>query len=188
MDPKDTISMIGAAAALAGLGFGLYQYYIAQKWKRAEFAAQQLERLSADPELDLCCKLLDWAVRASPVPERYAALTDKKTFLHDWHIMREAMLPEEESANANWDWQHMMYRDVFDKFFNYLERINHAITIDLIAEADVTSLRYWLEQIGNPRFLPDKDKALFVRFVERYNYRGVLAMMKRFQVAGAATR
>jgi len=182
MELKDILSLIGTVLAFGGLGFGLYQYYIAQRWKRTEFAAQQLEKLSADPELDLCCKLLDWAVRLSPVPEKYASLTDEKTFVHDWRIMLQAMLPEEDSNKVDWDWQHMMYRDTFDKFFNYLERINHYISIHLIAEKDVASLRYWLEQISAPRFLPPDQKTLFLRFIERYDYQGVLEMMKRFQV------
>jgi hypothetical protein len=180
MNLKDTLSLIGTILAFGGLGFGLYQYYIAQKWKRAEFAAQQLEKLSADPELDLCCKLLDWAVRISPVPEKYAALTDEKTFVHDWRIMIEAMLPEEDSDKGDWDWQHMMYRDIFDSFFSYLERINHYISINLISKKDVASLSYWLEQISDPRFLPPDHKTLFLRFIERYNYQGVLEMTRRF--------
>jgi hypothetical protein len=181
MEVQDIISLIGVILALGGLAFGLYQYYIAQKWKRAEFAAQQLEKLSADPELDLCCKLLDWAIRISPVPEKYAALTDEKTYVHDWRTLHQAMLPEEGSDNVDWDWQHMMYRDTFDKFFNYLERINHYISINLISERDVATLRYWLEQITDPRFLPPEKRTLFLRYIERYNYQGVLEMMRRFK-------
>ena len=184
MEVQDVISLVSVILALGGLAFGLYQYYIAQKWKRAEFAAQQLEKLSADPELDLCCKLLDWAIRISPVPEKYAALTDEKTYVHDWRILHQAMLPEESSDKADWDWQHTMYRDTFDKLFNYLERINHYISINLISERDVTTLRYWLEQISDPRFLPPDKRTLFLRYIERYKYQGVLEMMRRFQVGG----
>ena len=182
MELKDILSVIGTVLGFGGLAFGLYQYYKAQKWKRAEFAAQQLEQLSADAELELCCKLLDWALRRSAVPDKYAALTDEKTFVHDWRIMRQAMLPEEDSGEADWDWQHMMYRDIFDKFFNYFERINHYISIRLIAEKDVASLKYWLEQVSAPRFLPEDQKTLFMRFLKRYEYRGVLELMRRFGV------
>jgi hypothetical protein len=184
MELKDAVSVVGAVLGFGGLGFGLYQYYVAQKWKRAEFAAEQLEKLSSDPDLELCCKLLDWAVRISPVPERYASLTAEKTLVHDWSIMREAMLPEEDSAQTQWGWQHMMYRDVFDKFFDYLERINHYISIRLISEKDVSSLSYWLRQIACPRFLPSEESSLFVRFVERYGYDGVTQMMQRFRAEG----
>jgi hypothetical protein len=179
MELRDILSIVGAIIALAGFAFGLYQYYVAQKWKRAEFAAQQLEKLSSDPDLDLCCKLLDWSVRVSPVPEKYAALTDEKTFVHDWRVMREAMLPEEDSGKAEWDWQHMMYRDTFDKFFEYLERINHYITIRLVSEKDVASLRYWLEQLVEPRFLPPEQRLLFQHFIDRYHYQGVREMIGR---------
>jgi hypothetical protein len=181
MELQPIISITGTILGFGGLAFGLYQYYKAQKWKRAEFAAQQLEQLSTDAELELCCKLLDWALRRSPVPDKYAALTDEKTFVHDWRIMCQAMLPEEDK-DMDWDWQHMMYRDIFDKFFNYLERINHYIAIRLIAEKDVASLKYWLEQVSAPRFLPTEQKDLFMRFLNAYEYRGVLELMRRFGV------
>jgi hypothetical protein len=179
VDLKSLLEAAGAAIALAALVFGLYQYYVAQKWKRAEFAAAQLEALSRDEELDLCCKLLDWAGRVSSVPTRYQALTDEKVFVHDWRVLKEAMLPEEDSERGGWDWQHMMYRDIFDRFFGYLERIDHYIAIDLISARDVGSLRYWLEQIQRPRFLPSNEQSLFVRFIERYGYGGVNSLARR---------
>jgi hypothetical protein len=179
LDLKGALEFLGAASALAALAFGLYQYYVAQKWKRAEFAAAQLEALSTDEELDLCCKLLDWAGRVSGVPLKYQALTDQKTFVHDWRVMKQAMLPEEDSERADWDWQHMMYRDIFDRFFSYLERIDQYIAIDLISPRDVASLRYWLAQIERPRFLPEDEQSLFARFIERYGYSGVRSLARR---------
>jgi hypothetical protein len=182
MELKDVLSLAGSVMAVAGLAFGLYQYYKAQKWKRAEFAAQQLEQLSKDADLELCCKLLDWGVRMSAVPPQYAALTDEKVFVHDWRVMAEAMLPEEHADDVEWDWQHMMYRDIFDKLFTYLERINHYISIRLISPKDVGSLKYWLEQVRNPRFLPQEQRGLFLRFLNRYDYKGVHALMRQFGV------
>lgn len=190
IDLARALELVGAAVALTALAFGLYQYYIAQKWKRAEFAAAQLQLLSSDEELDLCCKLLDWSGRVSAVPVKYQALTDARTFDHDWRVMKEAMLPEEDSARADWDWdwdwQHMMYRDMFDRFFSYLERIDHYISIDLISAGDVASLRYWIEQLERPRFLPENEQSLFRTFVTRYGYSGVSNLSKRF--AGRSSR
>jgi hypothetical protein len=180
MELKDILSITGSVLAFAGLGFGLYQYYKAQKWKRAEFAAQQLEQLSKDADLELCCRLLDWGVRQSPVPQQYAALSKEKTFVHNWRVVFEAMLPEEDAKNIKWDWQHMMYRDIFDKLFAYLERTNHYIAINLISTRDVASLKYWLQQIRAPRFLPPEQQDVFLGFISRYGYSGVQQMMSRF--------
>ncbi|MET0389526.1 MAG: hypothetical protein ABW321_26370 [Polyangiales bacterium] len=171
--------MVGGLLGLLGLGIGLLQYADAQKWKRSEFAAAQLELLTKDPELELCCKLLDWAGRVSPVPEKYSALTSDKQFVHDWETMKTAMLPEEATLDVEWTWQHMMYRDLFDRFFGYLDRINHYISIGLISTRDVASLDYWLEQIIAPRFAPARDRQLFVAFLERYGYDGTLELSRR---------
>jgi hypothetical protein len=76
----------------------------------------------------------------------------------------------------------MLYRDVFDHFFDYLERINHYIAIKLIFERDVSSLKWWLEQIAAPRFAPSDQRGMFLAFIRRYEYDGVLEMMGRFKV------
>lgn len=184
MSLKDAVEFGGTALALAALIFGVYQYYIAQKWQRAEFAAKQLLLLSSDAELDLCCKLLDWSGRVSSVPEKYREATDEKVFIHDWQTLKEAMLPEEDADRAGWDWQHMMYRDIFDRYFEYLERINHYISIRLIFVHDVASLGYWLEQLDRPRFLPAAEQKLFREFIDRYRYDGVRELTVRFRDAG----
>lgn len=181
---KEMLEIFGTTLALGTLTAGVYQYYIAQKWKRAEFAASQLALLTSDRDLELCCKLLDWAGRISSVPEKYRDVTNDRTFMHDWLTMKEAMLPEEDSDRADWDWQHMMYRDIFDRYFGYLESINHYISVDLITVRDVASLGYWLEQLDKPRFLPDEEQSLFRDFIDRYHYEGVRELIRRFQAAG----
>ncbi|HEY5809168.1 MAG TPA: hypothetical protein VIT67_14440 [Povalibacter sp.] len=188
MTLKDVVEFGGTALALAALIFGVYQYYVAQKWQRAEFAAKQLLLLSSDVELDLCCKLLDWSGRVSSVPEKYRDATDQRTFEHNWLTLKEAMLPEEEADRARWDWQHAMYRDIFDRYFEYLERINHYISIKLIYVHDVASLGYWLEQLDRPRFLAPADQGLFREFIDRYRYAGVRELTRRFRDAGIIDR
>jgi hypothetical protein len=185
---REALEILGTTLAVGTLAAGVYQYYIAQKWKRAEFAASQLELLTSDPDLELCCKLLDWAGRVSSVPEKYRAVTNEKTFMHDWQTMKEAMLPEEDSDRADWDWQHMMYRDIFDRYFGYLESINHYVSVKLISVRDVASLAYWLEQLDKPRFLPDEQQSLFRDFIARYHYEGVRELTRRFQAAGLTER
>jgi hypothetical protein len=74
----------------------------------------------------------------------------------------------------------MMYRDLFDHFLDYLERMNHYIKIRLISAGDVGSLRYWLEQLDRPRFLPANEQQLFRIFIDRYHYDGVRELMSLF--------
>ena len=183
MSLGDIITIIGTVLGLSGLSFGLYEYYIAQKWKKSEFAANQLALLSSDPELELACKLLDWSSREFPVPEKYQLIFEEKTFIHDWETLRIAMLPE--SKRGVYNWQQTLYRDIFDHFFNYLENINHSISINLISQKDVESLRYWLKQIASPRFVEQNKKSLFMDFIKEYEYSGVLELMRHFGINSA---
>jgi hypothetical protein len=180
MAVQDVVAILSVGAVLGGLAFGLYEYHTAQKWKKSEFAARQLEKLSTDSKLALCCQFLDWERRRMLVPSDYAAFTTDKVFVHDWKTLATAMRPEEETTGFNW--QEVMYRDYFDHFFGYLERINHSREIRLIRKQDVSSLKYWLEQIGTPRFLGAGDRSVFPDFLEYYGYSGVMALMREFGV------
>jgi hypothetical protein len=182
MKLTDYITLVTAMVAVSGLFAGLYQYIIAQKWKRSEFAAKHLEQLTTDPKLELFCKLLDWSVRLSSVPDKYRSLTDDDTFVHDWRILKEALLPDKKVGHVTW--QHMLYRDLIDHCFGYCERINHYISIKLISIHDVSSLLYWLQQISKPRFMPEPEKYqwLFIDYLQRYEYRGVIELIQRFNI------
>ena len=174
---KDIATVVGLVVGGCGFLFGLYQYYVGQKWKKSEFAARQLELLESDQRLATVCKLLDWSTRLLPVPEEYQALTAEKVFLHNWVKLMGAMAPEEKKGA--FDWQEMLYRDLFDHYFDYLERVNHYISIRLITTHDVANLRYWLEQLAAPRFVTEP---VFEEFIQAYGYPGVLELGGRFGI------
>ena len=169
-----------AILGVIGLGFGLYQYYIAQKWRKSEFAARQLEMLDSNPELSLCCKFLDWSRRDLPVPEKYKAYTDNKTFEHNWTVLAEAMIPKRRKGR--YTWQQAMYRDHFDRLCEYFQRLNHYLSIGLVTKSDIATVEYWLKELAKPRFLHNGDERMFIDFIRFFQYQGVLELMKKFGV------
>jgi hypothetical protein len=177
LSAAELIAALGVAVAAVGFVIGLYQYYIAQKWKKSEFAAKLLEELANDERLTTCCKLLDYSTRKLVVPSPYRPLTAESIFLHDWEALAAAMSPEAEVGS--FEWQAVLYRDLFDYFFGYLERINHYIDIGLITAGDVSSLRYWLRQIASPRFAKNP---IFHSFIQAYGYAGVIALTKKYGI------
>ena len=177
LTPGEAIAALGVVVGAVGFAFGLYQYHIAQKWKKSEFAAKLLEELANDERLTACCKLLDYSTRKLPVPSQYRSLTEASIFLHNWEALGAAMSPEGEMSK--FDWQAVLYRDLFDYFFSYLERINHYIDIGLITAKDVSSLEYWLQQIASPRFA---KTPVFRGFIQAYGYGGVLDLMKKYGI------
>lgn len=185
MEAKDYAAMATAFLALIGLGFGLYQYYVAQKWRRSEFAAKQLEQLVTDPELSLLCKLLDWKRRDLPVPKKYRALTDATTFEHNWTILAEAMI--EGRREGRYTWQQAMYRDLLDHFCEYLQTLNHYLSIGLIDLRDTATLKYWLKELKHPRFAAPGDERMFMEFIRVFGYTGVTRLMDRFGMGQPGT-
>jgi len=179
---KDILSGLTALIGVSGFGFGMYQYYKAQLWKKSEFAASQLQQLSDNPDLALCCVFLDWEARRIPIPERYQVFVkeDEKSFVHNWDNVKRGLALENDEAN--FDWPYVLYRDVFDQFFVYLDRINHYISIGLFKVEDVYSLKYWLDEIESSRYLPKGEKDIFIKFIESYGYHGVINLMDTFKL------
>jgi hypothetical protein len=158
-----------------GFIFGLYQYYKAEKWKKSEFAASLLEQLSNNPDLSLCCIFLDWKERKIAVPEKYKFFTSEASFIHNWDHLTKALRPKENDANL--DFPLVLYRDVFDQFFKYLDKINHYIKIGLIEVKDVQILEHWLNELKNSNYkIQDANNVdeinPFLEFINTYNYNG----------------
>lgn len=176
-DIKVTISLI---IALCGLFFGLYQYYINQKWKRSEVAAKMLEKLYNSPYLNLCCKFLDWKERKFPLPEEYKILFDTgegEYFLHSWNILKPALRIYHPGDNFNPI--EILYRDLFDHFFDYLEQIEHHLEIKLYTLKDISPLGYYLKALNDCHFCLDKQ--FFSKYLKAYGYEGVIKLKDRFK-------
>lgn len=174
----EIVALGGVVVALVGFLAGLHQYRVAQKWKRSEFAATLIERFTENAKLRDCCLFLDYAIRTMPVPEDYRPFAPEERFVHNWQEMAAAMQPEEQAGAFNW--QQTMYRDYFDHFFDYLERVNHYLRIDLFDITDVQYLAYWVKQIDKPRFA---DSPIFADFITAYGYEGVRELADRFHKA-----
>lgn len=169
----------GQALGLAGFAFGLFQFWDAQRWKRSEFAARQLERIQSDPLLVTATRVLDWSHRELPVPLslRKSEAPEEMYFEHTWVALASGIQPE--SKEDNFTREQVIYRDVFDALFVYFEEVNHYIEIGLIDSKQVRSLKYWLEQVAKPRFGGNVE---FGPFLKTYGYPGVLALMAKLAV------
>jgi hypothetical protein len=171
------LPLLTASLALLGFTFGLYQFRNAQKWKRAEFAAKQLERIAADPVLVAATRVLDWRQRELPLPSALRLSKDEEHFEHKWEDLAEGV--KSESDRKSFSRQMEIYRDLFDALFTYFDEVNHYVEIKLITVKQISSLKYWLEQVAHPRFGGDVNFAAFLR---DYGYPGTTALMARLKV------
>lgn len=154
-----------------------------RKWKRTEYAAQYMEKLFSDPKIEACCTFLDWKARKMRVPEAYSVFTKKTSFTHTWEKMAVAInspleSPEdpqeaEESRQetpCNFQWQQVLYRDYFDRFFEFLAHCDRGLKSDLLQIQDVEHLHYW-----TCRIMEDQGEA-FKPFIDKYGYTGVKSL------------
>jgi hypothetical protein len=183
MDVEFIAKAVGAAAAIVTFVFGLFQYTKAQRWKRAEFAAKEIDKLTTDPLLSMACTLLDWTGRTLAVPESYKYKAEEDTFVHSWDILEKAMVPGRypDDGREGFDWQEVLYRDIFDHFFTYLDLLNHYVDIKLISIDDISILKYWLQQVARPE-IADK-KPIFQRFIREFGYEGVNNLSRKLGVS-----
>jgi hypothetical protein len=171
------LQAVTTTLALLGFGFGLYQFRNAQKWKRAEFAARQLERLSTDPVLTIATRVLDWRQRDLPLPASLRLTKDEESFEHTWGALAEGIKSEKDRVIFRREM--VIYRDLFDALFTYFDEVNHYVEIELVTIEQIGSLEYWLLQVASPRFGPEVN---FAPFLRDYGYPGTIALMKKLGV------
>ena len=182
VDSELILKTVVAVTAVGGFLFGIYQYTKAQHWKRAEFAAKELERLSTDPVLSLACIFLDYDERTVNVPEIYKEMAKSNSFIHRWAILEKAMMASltTNDGRNGFTWLEVLYRDVFDHFFTYLVSIDHYIDIDLVSKRDISILKYWLEKLSHPPFADRRP--IFDGYIKYFSYYGVDKLIVRFGI------
>jgi hypothetical protein len=173
-------AIIAVVLAVVGGLIAAREYRSGQEWKRLEFAASLLGRLTTDPKLETCCILLDWAPRRIAVPEAYRCFLPPNHpgyFVHTMDALREALnkrpadceaASEEAKGNPaegplRFSWQEVFYRDYFDRFFDFLNEAYDCVRMKLLKAGDLKRLTYWLNKIS-------KEKSTFDAFILDYHY------------------
>lgn len=205
VNPVEIIRILPALVTAIGLIIGLYQYGKAQKWKRMEYAASLLNELNTNGEFKLAIKFLDWRIRDFSIPELYQEVAnnqkffgstykvidkDQKFFNHSHEAMARVFdLNNREILEETGDLdlklseitlESMIYIDVFDRFFEYFQRINSLINMGLIKRRDIILLNYWADRIWK---LKVNQKYVFRKYLEYYKLDGVFKMTTKLSFA-----
>lgn len=174
---KTVTPIVGIGLGVLVFGFGIWQYWSAQRWKRNEFAAAILKELNTDEDLVACCNVLDYRKRCIVLSHKKTK-DDKPTILeHDRANLPAAMAvsPPPDGFSA----EQIPYRDLFDRMCSYLSQVAHACSQKLIEPGDVRPLRYWLERMAN---VPKYENVL-TPFIQRY-HPGVIELARLFERKG----
>jgi hypothetical protein len=177
---------------------GLYQYWRAQQWKRAEFVAAAMDTFFALRGVRKATLMIDWGTRNINLFDTTA--TDPKHWpLVSRPLQSSALLPHTvhkrvvvaggesseatDSELAGFTVQEVAIRDAFDTFLDGLERFAGHVETGLLTASDLRPyLGYWLDDIASPTTdQADGEWACsLLAYIAFYRYSGVQRLFGAF--------
>ena len=160
---KFALSILSTGAAVAAFAVGFTQYLKAQRWKRAEFLAAEMKAFFADADVVNVLTMIDWAPRrinlfhiADPDSHKYPKI-DRELQMRalephtlrldgdsegDSDLSEGAVEAEEAGAagtmrQARFSLVEARIRDTYDKFLDFLERLDAYAESHLIGKKDL---------------------------------------------------
>jgi hypothetical protein len=186
--------LIGLLIAASGVSAGLYQYNKNSGRERAVKAADEMEKLHTDPNVNLAFRLFDYGssnMSLQIYSERHEAVVvtkdDVKSALAH-HLDRLAENDSLDPPRPLFTSKEYALREIFDGFLIRLERIEHLISKEVISEEDFGDLfSYWLELLGE-RARPDDTLTHFTdarrkrlwKYIRLYQFNGVVRLFGRY--------
>jgi len=174
-----TVDIILKALAMAGaaLAFliGLKQYRRAQQWKRAEWVAQEMKELLADPLVHAVTLMIDWESADVPLYPDQPTQTDRSLRLNDAQIAAALADHKKRKPFENFE---VDVRNAFDRLLFGLERFSSYVTSDLVSERDLEPyLSYWAKQVC-PKGSPAPRIIALQQYMETYGFSGAYQLLQ----------
>lgn len=168
---------------------GLYQYWSAQQWKRAEWVAGETQAFFSDPKVMNALYMLDWNARRLPLlldaPESKQTYFEYGADLLDTALYSRSTIPldPQTKMERSFTEEELAIRDSFDRMLSRLERFEIFVRQGLVSFADLRPyIEYWIELIGDADF-GRKPKATIKRlwsYINDYGFDGVQSLCRRF--------
>ena len=181
----DIPTWLGVVGAIVVFVIGRDEYRNAQKWKRSEFLAAEVDRFFAQPRVATALLLIDYSkIRLEPNGRRASQRTETSFILRDEVITSGLRIHTEfENETEEFTAPEMLAREAFDELLTGFERFDHHIRIGLIDPDDAkVYLGYWVEKLANPRsrWKPPEFYSALAHFVKAYEYVGVAHLFETF--------
>lgn len=141
-----TLEIVKIAGASTAFVIGLLQYMKSQRWKRAEFVANEVKEFNALPEVRNAKLMLDYT-------ERYVDLFPEKEKADERRVdVTEAMVVsalKPHGKQTEFKQAEARIRDTFDEFFGRLERFENFIAAGLVTKEECAPyIAYWIDILG----------------------------------------
>lgn len=181
MSASEWIALIGVVSGLFAFGVGLFQYRSVQKWKKAEFVANEISDFKSQVSVKSVMKMLDWSERDIVLfPERDK--TEDQIVSYTDTLLKSALTIHPLYEAPNYTLEEIRIRDMFDEFFDYLSKFEHFIQAGLVTSADFQPyLRYWIKRIGESSGWKRSDviETIWI-YIDFYGFPSVQSLFKRY--------
>jgi hypothetical protein len=194
---KSLVTVAGAVGSFVVFSIGVSTYLRNEKWKRAEFLANEMKEFFGTPRVRKALFLIDWGARGlqlledRPADESWVVVTRQmQTMGLRPHILldrtgsdSEIFTVDDGVSRDGFTQPQAAIRDCYDAFLDGLERFASYIETGLV---DVASLRpyigYWIDNISLPTENADDAAwcAALLTYVTFYQFDGVLSLFDAF--------
>lgn len=178
---NDMLAVLGAVGGLGTFAFGVWQYTVAQIWKRREFVAGEIEKILSDPASRNALLMLDYRLRTitlfpdrSPEHRRWARLNrDYVAAMLIPHTVNGKRVEERPDLGL----PGAAIRDCFDQLFVRLDMLQSMVGAKLIEQKDISPyISYWIGKLAPLAPGDASDQRLYRNlrlFINEYGYRNL---------------
>jgi hypothetical protein len=174
LKPDEAIKLLALVGGSIAFIAGLLQYRKAQRWKRAEWVAQEMQAFFTDQRVAAALRMIDWGARRIELYPERADPAARTVYVRDDELAKA--LENHEDRPHGFTEDEATIRDVFDHFLDRLERINSFVETHLVSISDLRPyLSYWARNIKAARDGDPKVDRLvqLKRYMKIYGYAGV---------------
>ena len=194
---KSLVTIGGTIGSVIVFSIGVSTYLRTEKWKRAEFLANEMKEFFTNSRVSKTLFLIDWGSRElqliedrSPADARVVVTRTMQTMALRPHTMLErtgsdpeVFTVEDGVTTVGFTQSEAAIRDCYDAFLDGLERFASYVETGL---TDVRSLRpyigYWIDDISSPTENADDAGwcAALLTYISFYRFDGVLNLFDAF--------
>jgi hypothetical protein len=180
------ISAVALVLATSGAIVAWQTFLRSQRWKEAEFLAQEMKDFFADQRVQTALTMVDWGLRRMKLLEDAAA--DGGNILVDRIMQVRALRPHvllargsDEIGKGRFAPEEAAIRDRYDALLDGLERFGNYLSTKLVRIENMKPyIGYWLDDIhADAENAADAAwTACLLTYIDFYRFRGVQELFK----------
>jgi hypothetical protein len=181
MSPANWIALVGGIVGLVTFVKAVVEYNKGQQWKRVEFAYKELKEFEDKQSTKNAMIMLDWNQREIDLLKEAGGMGEATLVTDD--LVCSALQRHDQKVRGFSEVE-VAIRDIFDHFFDDLERFEYYIQCKLVTISEFrASLAYWLQIIGDRN--SDRKTQAFREtvwgYIDFYGYDGVQRLCSRYK-------